>query len=327
MNEQSIRNAFDHIDATPDVEFRKRLRRQLVDGYTAARPISPNVTVKEDIMLQKNTTPNRRFRPRFVVGIAAAAVLIALPVAFALLHDSPDRIPPPVATQPVPTPATLPPSAPLVDEDLAQRALLAPEALGNYTYATDFADAEAYDTEWLVRTATLPECSGIAPSAGFLANPNTAWFVNSNSYSLRAWQSVAVFADVAAADAAMDAIEQPGFVECASAYEDTFSSFPAPDGLTPPEVTSMNTVSYEVSGVRPHGDRQISFGLRTTYNYGNNNSRDTYWVVSYVQVGRAVTLLQVNPDARGVDADNGVVERSLVAAEAALRAALSETSE
>lgn len=242
-------------------------------------------------------------RRRVVTALAAGGVTILLvAVGVALVRDGAS----PEPTSPVAT-TTADNSG---DSVVARAALISVDQLGP-GWSPEF-PATSLGT-WRGATAAQPECAEYIAAVQPLeatAPGGLASFINLQNQI--ASEALTIYATIDAASTVMDSMEAPGFQGC------FFATWDAENGRGFPGSDSTTT-SFGIAAPAAHGDRQIAFGQETRT---GNDSRTRLYHDIWIQVGRSIIHLTVSPDGLGSDNPAGLVEKSITAAIASLKAAL-----
>ncbi len=286
MNRHRVRAAIELIDVAPSIEFRATLRAQLLAEFPrpdqVGMPASedPNAASREAINEYVTLKPNQsRFFPerRLSRTLAATAACVAvLATVAAIINSASHDATPTVELHDVDQPEA---------SRLAQRALIPGEALGlQWSSGQNWAATEL-PNEAAATIAALPDCAQLR-SVGLMpptTKSATAYqYVSDNNLLLN---QVFVFATREDASRAMNVIAGDVFPTC------WFDVFDRGVEFTYPGVTSTSE-EWEPPQIAQHGDRQVIIGQHTQLTLLTGPAeRDL--VVAFVQVGRAITL--VNP--------------------------------
>lgn len=286
MNRHPVRAAIELVDVAPSIEFRATLRAELLEVFARAdqddMPPSeePTATSREVVNEYVTLKPNQsRFFPhkRLSRTLAATAACVTVLATGAVIINRASRDgAPTVELHDVDQPAA---------SRLAQRALIAGEALGLYWSSGRNWAATELPNEAAATIEALPDCAQLR-SVGLMpptTKSATAYqYVSDNNLLVN---QVFVFATREDASLAMDVIAGDVFPTC------WFDVFDRGVEFTYPGATSTSE-EWEPPQIAPHGDRQVIIGQRTKLTLLTGPAeRDL--VVAFVQVGRAITL--VNP--------------------------------
>ena len=305
MSTNPVRSVIEGIECEPSSEFLSTLRAELVGEL--ARSVASEVAAPEPNTMPPDPlhqytasalgrSPVRRGRRRSKLLLVAAACVAVLAIGAVIVSRADDSQHVTTELHDVNPQEALP---------LAQRALIGPTVFGTYGDAKGWAETEL-PKEAAATIAELPECA-LLTSVGLL--PPTTKSVSAHQDSGEFVQAVFVFATPEDASQAMEVIAGKVFPRCWFNVYDRGNTFRYRDtGAT------TSSQAWDAPPIAPHGDRQVTFGQRTTINHLTGPS-DEYLINGFVQVGRAIAVINVK---LVTPADTFMSEKGIAAETAAL---------
>src|SRR3954447_1472797 len=270
---------------------------------TTAATTTPIADDQEDFIMLKaagSRRSNRRIRNFVLAGAACAAAVVAIVMVARPNHQSPDggTLTDVDATEALP---------------LAHAAQIDPHDLGEGWTQVDHFGGSTYANTTAAIIEARPECAQ-AKSFGLLPPTTKSATAHQDFYNVPVpmIHDVWVFATPADASHAMDFIAGDVFSSC---FFDLWDQMTPLVGL-PVNATSKSE-EWSAPSIGQHGDRQVIIGQRIHYIFVGDPPEDVEAVNAFVQVGRAIAV--VDPKYVGDVGPTSNVEKAITLSTDALK--------